>query len=67
MSTSEQYRAKAAEYAALKLTANNPEEVRELQRLERSFTMLADNEQWLVSNRARILHTTEQRQPENGS
>jgi hypothetical protein len=65
MSTSERYRAKAAEYAALALAANSPEDVRELQQLERSFTMLADNEQWLVSNRDRILHASEQGQPEN--
>ena len=32
------------------MTANDPEEVRELQRLKRSFTMLADNEQSLFSN-----------------
>jgi hypothetical protein len=63
MATSEQYRAKAAEHAAMALTANSPEEMRELQRLERSFTALADNAQWLVSNHDQILHATE---PEDG-
>jgi hypothetical protein len=65
MSTSEQYRAKAAEYATLASAANSSEEARELQRLERSFTILADNEQWLVRNHDQILHASEQRQPED--
>ena len=43
MFTSEQYRVKAAEYAKLVKTANSPDEVREFQKLERSFTELADN------------------------
>jgi hypothetical protein len=40
MFTSEQYRAKASEYAKLAGIANGPNEVREFQRLERSFTQL---------------------------
>jgi hypothetical protein len=64
MFTSEQYRAKAAEYAALMMTANSAEEVRELQRLERSFIMLADNEQWLVNNHDHVLHAPEDREPQ---
>jgi hypothetical protein len=56
MLTSEQYRAKAAEYAALAQVANSPIEVREYQRLERSYTILADNEQWLADNHAKTLH-----------
>ena len=59
MFTSEQYRAKAAEYAALVMTANSLEQAREFQRLERSFTMLADNEQWLLSSHDQILHAAE--------
>jgi len=47
MFTLEQYRAKAAEYSTLAKTANAPNEVREFQTLERSFTELADNQQWV--------------------
>lgn len=58
MFTSEQFRAKAAEYIELGKTANSPNEVREFQKLERSFTTLADNEQWLADNHDRIVHAT---------
>jgi hypothetical protein len=50
MSTPEQYREKAAEYGELAKQANTPNEVREFQKHEQSFTMLADNEQWLADN-----------------
>jgi hypothetical protein len=48
MFTADQYRAKAIEYSKLLRTANGPNEVREYQRLERSFTELADNAQWVI-------------------
>jgi hypothetical protein len=51
MFTAEQYRAKASEYAALAATASGANERREFQRLERSFTELADNAQWMIENR----------------
>jgi hypothetical protein len=51
MFTVEQYRAKASEYAALAGTASGANERREFQRLERSFTDLADNAQWMIENR----------------
>ena len=50
MFTVEQYRAKAMEYAKLTRIANGPIEVREYRRLERSFTDLADNAQWITEN-----------------
>jgi hypothetical protein len=50
MFTPEQFRTKAAEYSRLVKTANRPNEVREYQKLERSFSVLADNEQWLMDN-----------------
>ena len=50
MFTPEQYREKAAEYSELAKQANAPNEVREFQKHEQSFTMLADNEQWLADN-----------------
>jgi hypothetical protein len=59
MFTSEQYRAKASEYAKLAGIANAPNEVREFQRLERSFTQLADNAQWVTDNHGKMVHATE--------
>ena len=54
--TSEQYRAKAAEYAELAKTASSPDEGDEFHRLEQSFTQLADNEQWVIDHHDQILH-----------
>jgi hypothetical protein len=59
MFTADQYRAKAIEYSKLLRTANGPNEVREYQRLERSFTELADNAQWVTDNRNKIVQLTE--------
>lgn len=42
-----QYRDKAAEYSERGKAANGLSESREFKRLEKSFTALADNEQWL--------------------
>jgi hypothetical protein len=56
MFKAEQYRAKAAEYAELFKTASGPNEPREFQKLEQSFTTLADNEQWLADNYAKTVH-----------
>jgi hypothetical protein len=47
----ELYRAKAAEYAELAKTANSPDDAREFKRREGSFTVLADNQQWLADHR----------------
>ncbi len=54
MFTTQQYRAKAVEYSELAKQGNAPNEVIEFQKLERSFTMLADNEQWIVDNRNKL-------------
>jgi hypothetical protein len=59
MFTPEQFRAKAAEYVELGKMANSPNEIREFQELERRFTTLADNEQWLRDNHHRTVHSTE--------
>ena len=56
MFTAEQYRVKASEYAKLSEMASHPNEVREFQRLERSFAVLADNAQWVADNRTKVLH-----------
>ena len=57
MFTPEQYRAKAAEYAELAELANSPNEMREFQKLERSYTVLAENEQWLTDNNDKTVHS----------
>jgi hypothetical protein len=59
MFTAEQYRAKAIEYSELLKIANSPDETREYQNLERSFTELADNAQWLTDNRGKTAHATD--------
>jgi hypothetical protein len=50
MFTAEQYRVKAVEYSELAKVPGGPDEVREYQRLERSFIDLADNAQWAADN-----------------
>ncbi len=56
MFTSKQYRAKAAEYIDLAKATYNPAEVLEFEALGRSFTTLADNEQWLADNHDHTVH-----------
>jgi hypothetical protein len=58
MFTAEQYRAKAIEYSRLVGMANGPDEVRQFERLERSFIELADNAQWMTVNHDKIVHAT---------
>ena len=50
MFTAKQYRAKAAESAESGKQSNDPGEIRKYQRLEKSFTELAKNEDWLANN-----------------
>jgi len=54
-----EYRAKAAEYRRLGRGTEEPGAVREFQRLERSFTELAENEDWLSSNFDKTVHSTD--------
>jgi hypothetical protein len=56
MFTAEQFRAKATEYAELLKTAVAPSEIIELQRRRQSFTLLAQNEDWLAHNFEKIIH-----------
>ena len=56
MFTAEEFRAKAAKYAELLSRADNPNEVRDLNRLRESFTVLAQNEDWLANNFDKIVH-----------
>jgi hypothetical protein len=59
MFNAEQYRAQASEYAKLVGIANAANELQEFQRLERSFTELADNAQWVNENRDKMVHATD--------
>jgi len=56
MFTAEEFRVKAAEYAGLLRQTENPDEIRDLNRLKESFTLLAQNEDWLANNFDRIIH-----------
>ena len=57
MFTPERFRAKAAECGELAKTANRQDDAREFQRREASYTVLADNEQWLADHYDQTLHT----------
>ena len=59
MCTAEQYRATATEYKERADRATAPDEKREFQELEQSFSTLADNEQWLSNNRDKTVHAIE--------
>ena len=59
MFTAEQYRARAIEYSRLVKIANDPDEAREYQGLERSFIALADNAQWTADNYDKTVHPAE--------
>jgi hypothetical protein len=63
MSTPEQYREKAVEYNELAKQAHAPDEVREFQKREQSFTRLADNEQWLADNHDKLANNLEELAP----
>ncbi len=56
MTTPKQYRARADEYSELIKGTERPEEVRQFQRLEHSFTDLADNGDWMASNASKTVH-----------
>jgi hypothetical protein len=56
MFSSERYRARAAEYVDLAKKTDSPAEIRKYHDLERSFTGLADNEEWLERNFDKMVH-----------
>jgi len=58
MFTSQQFRAKAAEYGQLAKGTDEPGAVRGFRRLERSYTDLANNDDWLANNFAKTMHPT---------
>jgi hypothetical protein len=59
MFSSKQYRAKAAECLELGKKADAPK-VDELKAMERSFTTLADNEDWLAHNYKNMVYAEDQ-------
>jgi hypothetical protein len=61
--TPKQYREKAARYTELARHGNTPDEVREFQTHERSLTMLADNEQWLIDNNDKLANNLDEMAP----
>jgi hypothetical protein len=56
MFSSEQYRAKAAEYKERGRKTDAPNESREFSNLQRTFTEMADNEEWVEKNHQHIVH-----------
>src|SRR2546425_10349461 len=56
MFSSKQYREKAAECEKLSKKTNAPKEAGEFKAMERSFTALADNEDWLARNYSNMVY-----------
>jgi rubrerythrin len=56
MFTPKQYRAKSDQYAELAKTAASSSEREEYQNMQRSFSIMSDNEQWLADNHEQTLH-----------
>src|SRR5690348_10705327 len=50
MFTAQQYRKKASEYASLLESARSPSEIIEYRELQKSYSLLADNLDWLAVN-----------------
>ena len=65
MFTPEHFRKKAAEYAERVRGSTGVDEKREFQALEKRFTALADNEQWLADNYDKTLHPQTLHAPSN--
>jgi hypothetical protein len=65
MFKTKQFRAQAGEYRKLGNSTNVPNEAREFQKLEQSFTVLADNEQWLADNHDKTVRAPEQDRAED--
>jgi rubrerythrin len=63
MFTPKQYRAKAVEYGELGKIWAGSNKRREFQKLEQSFTALADNEQWHEDNNHKAAHASESHGP----
>jgi hypothetical protein len=66
MFAAEEFRAKAMECTLRKNDTADPSELRELQRLEQSFTWLANNEEWLADRLEISLRSRTGRAEEDG-
>jgi hypothetical protein len=64
MFSPEQYRAKAVEYSELAAKTDSSNKAREFRNLGRSYTVLADNEEWLKHNFDKMVHATDKDRPE---
>jgi hypothetical protein len=65
MFIADHFRNKAAECAAKIEGGSSPGEIRDMRRLEQSFLTLADNEEWLVANLDKIVHSQDARAAEH--
>jgi hypothetical protein len=63
MFTSEQLRASAARFVDLSKSAQEPDAIRELQRQGRSFSDLADNEDWMAANSDKTVSSLDETAP----
>jgi len=59
MSTAKEYRAKATKYRGLLDGPRSPAESSEFRNLEQSYTILADNEEWLALNVDKIVRASD--------
>jgi hypothetical protein len=55
MFSSKQYRTKAAEYQERGRKTDAPNEIRKFKNLERTFTEMADNEEWVEQNYSKLM------------
>lgn len=60
MFEAKQYRAKAAEYKESFENSCSLDEAQDYRRLEQTYLALADNEEWLVRNADKVLHSSKQ-------
>jgi hypothetical protein len=56
MSSSKEYRGKAAEYQNRARSSHNANEITEYRKLARTFTELADNAEWMEENPEQRIH-----------
>lgn len=63
MTTPSQYRARADKYSELIKGTDKPNEIREFKRLEHTFNELAENEDWMVNNSNKTVHSEDTTSP----
>jgi hypothetical protein len=55
MSNAQDYRNKSAEFARLARAATSLKDIKEFRRCAQAFRTLAENEEWVVANRDKII------------